>query len=168
MASPQEQLEALVGAALKILVEGDASSSLVGAFALRYPKEVAQALGLASSTPEVVDLYQVVKEAVQEALQSHGKSTSTTSDRSASDPGPRGARRVVVRLRGKRTTLSISSKAFAAATQLAGGTRVVFAAIKTLAHAAPATENRSRWVSQRLLSTLQANLGEQAPGQTTH
>lgn len=166
MASPQEQLEALVGAALKILVEGDASSSLVGAFALRYPKEVAQALGLASSTPEVVDLYQVVKEAVQEALQSHGN--STTSDRSAPDPGPRGARRVVVRLRGKRTTLSISSKAFAAATQLAGGTRVVFAAIKTLAHAAPATENRSRWVSQRLLSTLQANLGEQAPGQATH
>ena len=153
-----DKLNALVGEALKGLVESGAGAESIGAFAATYRLKASQILGIAEAPPAEPDLQALVSEAVTSALASAG----------IGQPKPREKRptahRFIVHIQGKRTSVTISAAASERLLAAHSNRSDVTSLLESLANQAPATEtNRSRWVEQRALASLSA---EQLPAQS--
>lgn len=150
----QDKLDALVGAALKGLVEAEASSQAIGRFAASYRQEAAEILGLVESQPEAPDLQQLVTTAVAQALEDAGVVKGSTRARPKSRrPAP--MRRVYVSIQGKRTSLTIPAQDVERAAEQKGGEVEARQFIEALAQTIPAgVENRSKWVRDHLALAL--------------
>lgn len=139
------KLDALVGAALKGLMEAGASAQAIGSFALSYRQEASQILGISPSKPEAPDLGQLVTEAVSKALGTAG------GGRRFRQP----AMKFYVMVGGRRTSVTISAEAATKALESHGGREQVTAAIERLANSAPAeVKNRSKWIEGRLSAVM--------------
>ena len=139
----QEQLDAIVGAALRGLVQANASNSQIGRFAVEHRLEMAQVLGVEDSRPVETDLQSLVMAAVTTAL----------ADFTATNQPTR--KRYNVTIGGKRTTLTLKSELVEKAKEQLGrsGAKTL---ISNLAEAsADSTENRSMQVEHRLKVSLE-------------
>lgn len=157
MSSEQEsKLNAIVGAALKGIVEAGADDEFVGAFAARHREKVAQQLGM-SATPrsEAPDLLAIVGDAVRAALADAGLVKRTAQ-----------SRRVYVTVAGRRTSLTLGRDLLARLEQ-AKGSEEARLLVQQLANGAPSTPNRSGWVEERLVAAMRAEAAP-APGAPRH
>lgn len=150
----QDKLDALVGAALKGLVEAEASPHAIGRFAASYRQEAAEILGLVESQPQAPDLQQLVTTAVAQALEEAGVVKGATSTR-AKNRRPAPMRRVYVSIQGKRTSLTIPAQDVERAAEQKGGEVEARQFIEALAQTIPpGVENRSKWVRDHLALAL--------------
>lgn len=147
----QDKLNALVGEALRGLVESGAAAESIGSFAATYREKASRILGISAAPPAEPDLRALVTDAVATALADAGFGAQKNSR--AARPK---AHRFIVHVSGKRTSVTISaatSEKLLAANQ--GRRGDVTALLETLANQAPSSEaNRSKWVEQRALTTL--------------
>lgn len=157
-----DKLDALVGAALKGLVEAGASAAAVGAFAASYRTEAAQILGLIER-PSVPDLQVLVTEAVSQALAEAGVIKNKQARR------PR-AERFYVMVAGKHTSVTISAHTTAKLIEAKGSKAQAKHHVEQLANSAPAsTSNRSKWIEERILAGLTfAQSANEAAGVPRH
>ena len=138
-------LDAIVGAALKAMVEAGADAAAIGAFANRYRSDVATILGL----PEVQqpnaapDLSAIVAHALRQVLHP----VPTQSDK----PPPRRTR-INVMIDGRRTSVSIPTAIVHEVQQARLGKpgRKLQAIVEELAAKAPRDTNRSAWIVEQL------------------
>ena len=141
-----KQLNAIVGAALRGLVDSGASDEFVGSFAATHRVKIAELLGATAHAAQSPDLLDLVTQAVGEALAESGVGFKRRS---------MPATRIYVTVAGKRTSLTVSSELLQRLVQAKGGTTAARSAIQELATTAPpGSENRSGWVSERLLALL--------------
>lgn len=141
----QEQLDAIVGAALRGLVQANASNEQIGRFAVEHRLEMARLLGWAESPPAETDLHSVVMEAVSTALSQAGLKITAEPSRT----------RYNVNIDGKRTSLTLKTELVAKAREQLGktGARTL---ISSLAEAfSDPAHNRSMQVEQRLKMSLE-------------
>lgn len=146
MATEDDQLDALVGAALRGLVNSGASSKAIGEFANKYRREASEILGLVEAKSLEPDLLALVATAVKQAL---AEANAGGSQRKATR-----RRRFYVRVSGERTSVTIpmetAEKLFAEK-----GERQARKFVANLAENAPKTvPNRSRWVEERINATI--------------
>lgn len=155
----QDKLNALVGEALRGLVESGAPAEAIGSFAATYRDSAARILGISAAPPAEPDLRVLVTEAVAAALAEAGIGAQKNSR--AARPK---AHRFIVHVGGKRTSVTISAattEKLMAANQ--GHRGDVTALLESLANQAPAGEaNRSKWVEQRALTTLKFDASSDA------
>lgn len=142
------KLNAIVGSALRGLVESGASDEAIGAFAQDHRTKVSQLLGIAAAKPQEVDLNALVSSVVLKALDELGVGSGQASRKPAA--------RVIVEVRGAKTSVSIKRALMDRLVASKGGQKEASAMLEELANAAPAdTLNRSKWVAERVESILQ-------------
>lgn len=140
-----DQLDALVGAALKGLVEAGASAQAIGAFANSYRSEASRILGLTEKTSAESDLQELVTEAVSRVLDEAGVLRKRKRNRA-----PR-AKRFYVLVGGRRTSVTITAAEADRLISEKGGQAQAREFIQHLADIAPPDlENRSLWIRERL------------------
>lgn len=145
----EDVLDAIVGAALKGMVESGAGRANIGAFAASFRKEVTGILGQ-HPKEEAPDLLQLVTQAVKEAL---ADPTNAPKRAKAKEP----SKRVYVMVNGQRTSLTISGELMDRLDATSGGRRQTKQLLQQLAQAAPQdTLNRSGWVQSRAMATLES------------
>lgn len=143
--SGTRKLNAIVGAAIKALVESGAGDEFVGAFAASHRTKVASILGAVEMTHDSQDLLGIVTQAVGLALVQAGVGKRKEPVN----------KRVYVEIAGRRTSLTLSHAVLAKLAQAKGSKQKVAQVIQDLANTAPVNvENRSGWVEDRLLSFL--------------
>lgn len=139
------KLNALVGAAIKALVESGAGDEFVGAFAASHRTKVASILGASEQAHDSQDLLTIVTQAVGVALEQAGVGKRK-------EPA---TKRVNVEIAGRRTSLTLSHAVLEKLAQAKGSRQKVKAVIQDLANTAPVdVENRSGWVEERLAGLL--------------
>lgn len=140
MKNEAHTVDALVGAALRLLAQSGADDAALGAFAAQYRARVVDVLGQPErAAAQEVDLRELVVSSVHLALAEAGV-VKRQKDK-----------RVPVTVRGKRTTLTINPDVLARLQRMAGSRRAAVATLQDLANTAPADqENRSAWVEQRI------------------
>ncbi len=141
------KLNAIVGAALRALMETGADDSQVGAFAAEHRVKVAAILGADSVPAGPPDLASLVREAMKGVLTEAGltlaKAKSTT-------------KRIFVVVGGKRTSITVDPGLFEKLSASSGGSTKARAVIRDLASKAPSTvSNRSGWIEERLIAITQ-------------
>lgn len=154
--SPQFKLNALVGAALRGLVQSGADDQAIGAFAAEHRERVAQILGMAAPVAPV-DLQAVIESAVAQGIekaQSQGRLGKPRRQSGA-------ARRVYVVVAGVRTSVTIPSALFEEVAAAGGGAKEARRLAEQYANQAPDEGNRSGWTVERLRGHLALH---EAPG----
>lgn len=145
------QLNAVMGVALRALVDAGAEPGFLATFVDRYRNEFAQQLQLPVAAP-APDLRAVIVAAVAEAL-------------GATGPRPRRGKQtqpVNVLVNGQRTTVTVRKDRFQTIEQLVGGGRQARQVIQQLAATAPAdADRRSTWLDTQLDAFIQ--LRQSAP-----
>jgi hypothetical protein len=150
-----EKLNAIVGAAVRALVESGADDELIGRFAAQHREKVAGYLGISTAVESPPDLLVLVTQAVSVALENAG---IVSKDRGA---GP-ATRRVNVEIAGRRTCVTLSKTVLDSLSAAKTAKGEAKALIEGLANSAPAdVPNRSAWVEEHLLLVL-----SQPPSQT--
>lgn len=158
------KLNAIVGSAIKALVESGADDAYVGSFAASHRAKVARILGQSETVDEPPDLLAMVTKAVQAALaglpgSQAGLSLPLVGHRK------KVAKRVYVTVAGRSTSLTLREESVARLTEILGDKRKAKAVIQDLASSAPQdTPNRSRWVEDRIfayMDTLDMRAGKQ-------
>ncbi len=155
--SPQFKLNALVGAALRGLVQSGADDQAIGAFAAEHRERVAQILGMAAAPVAPVDLQAVIESAVAQGIekaQSQGRLGKARRQAGA-------ARRVYVVVAGVRTSVTIPSALFEEVAAAGGGAKEARRLAEQYANQAPDEGNRSGWTVERLRGHLALH---EAPG----
>ncbi len=143
--SETRKLNAIVGAAIKSLVESGAGDEFVGSFAMSHRAKVAKILDAAEPESDGPDLLTVVTQAVKLALEQAGVTRSKES----------GTKRVNVEVAGRRTSVTLSKIALDQLVKSKGSTQQAKTVVQDLANTAPANvENRSAWIEERLLGLL--------------
>lgn len=156
------QLNALVGSALRGLVESGASAEAIGAFASSYRHEAAQIIGIEASPPKTPDLQSLVMEAVSQAL----AEANVGSRRKTAKPT---AQKFYVTVDGKRTSVSINSQTVTRLIDAKCSAPAAREQIQQLANAAPpSVDNRSRWIEERILASLSFTQTITPIGQSRH
>lgn len=151
--SSEDELDAIVGAALKAMVQSGAARAHLGAFAASFREEVAEILGRKPAKPEAPDLLELVTQAVRQAIADPGLLAG------ASRKAP-GARRVYVSVNGRPTSVTIAREALETLERSVGDRRKTKAIIQQLAQNAPAdVPNRSAWVQDRVRALVAAEAG---------
>ena len=153
MQDSDSKLNSIVGAALKALAESGADDEFIGAFAATHRAKVAGVLGLAPAAPAgPPDLVELVRGAVRSVLTETGLAS----------PGLRpAAKRIYVKVEGRRTSVTVAPGLFLQVAESNGGPARALSMIRDLAAEAPRdVANRSGWVEQRLLAIVQLS----APG----
>lgn len=144
-ASETKKINAIVGAALKSLVESGAGDEFVGAFAMAHRDKVAKILGAAEPEADSPDLLSVVTQAVGLALEQAGVTRRKESN----------TKRINVEVAGRRTSVTLSKTVLDQLVKSKGSTQQAKLVIQDLANTAPVNvENRSGWVEERLLGVL--------------
>lgn len=146
MEDPEAKLNAIVGSAIRGLVESGASDESVGAFAHSHRSKVAQVLGIERKPDVTVDLQTVISAAVATALQQAGL---------AQGGGAFGQNnRVNVVVNGQRTSLTLDRQLLDNL-MAKSGKQVTGDLIASFANNAPkGTKNRSKWVQRQLVAHL--------------
>lgn len=140
-----QKLNAIVGAAIRSLVESGAEDAFIGQFASSHRIKVAGILGLRESPVVAPDLLAVVTQAVANALEQAGVGRKRESQ----------AQRINVEVGGKRTSVTISKTLIDQLTKARGSKQEAKAVIQELASSAPAsTPNRSGFVEERIQAVL--------------
>lgn len=146
------KLNAIVGSAIKALVETGADDALIGSFAATHRSKVAEILGHKEHVTESPDLLELVTQAVRTAMGDAGIQARLKQ------PSTRRTRRVYVNVAGRRTSLTLSSESLDGLAKAYGGAKSALAAIQSLIESAPpGIENRSRWVDERLAGLISSN-----------
>lgn len=154
-------LDALVGAALRGLVESGASANAIGAFAVSYRAEVAGILGLSDRKPEPPNIDDVVVSAMQRVLDENGVILKQKRRRKA--PEARSVRFTVM-VSGRKTSIAIPAQVAQRLIQQKGGRQEATKYVESFASLAPPNvKSRSRWVVERILTEEQ-----QPPGVLRH
>lgn len=139
----EDELDAIVGAALKGMVGSGASSAKVGAFAASFRDEVATILGRKEAPAQATELLELVTQAVQNALGASG-----VQPRKRQAP----AKRIYVECNGRATSVSIPAEMLLKIDTVTGGRKQTVQALRDIARSVPGSvENRSEWVRQRAL-----------------
>lgn len=146
----EDELDAIVGAALKAMVESGAGRARLGAFAASFRDEVAQILGRKEAKPEEPDLLALVTQAVRQAI-------ADPSMAAGARPKPLGAKRIYVLVNGRPTSVTIDRETLDGLERSVGGRKKSKAIIQELVETAPPdVSNRSGWVRDRLISFMSA------------
>ncbi len=138
------QLNALVGSAVRGLVESGADDEAIGEFAASYREKAAKILGRPTEALHRPDLAEVIQSAVAQAL---------------SASGPRPSRRqndhFTVMINGQKTSITLHKRIVAALTEAKGSSRAANRFIREVARDVPGSaENKSAWVEQRIEALL--------------
>lgn len=150
------KLNAIVGAAVRALVETGADDERIGAFAAAHRVRVAEILGLSPAPAGPPDLVELVREAVRGVLTETGLTAR---------PVRQTAKRVFVLVAGKRTSVTVDPRLFQKLSEVNGGDAKAQAVIRDLATKAPSdTSNRSGWIEQRLIAITQLPSQAAPPG----
>ncbi len=142
------QLNALVGAAVRGLVESGANDEDVGAFAASYRMKAAKLLGHPQEALNPPDLTEVIKMAVTQALAV------------AAQPAPKKSRKqndhFTVMIRGQKTSVTIHKDVIAQLTEAKGDNKTeVKRFVREVAKDVPETvENKSEWIEDRIATIL--------------
>lgn len=143
-----QQLNAIVGEALKALVEIGVAPDQVGAFAISYPPRAAALLGHGPSDNDVVDLEELIHRSVVKAM----RAANTVHEKASSDSAKT---RINVVVQGRRTSVTIQKRMVDAAAVAQGSPGKGKALIQDLAAGAPDdVVNRSAWTEEALHSHL--------------
>lgn len=154
--SETRKLNAIVGAALKSLVESGAGDEFVGAFAISHRAKVAKILGAAEPQADSPDLLSVVTQAVGLALEQAGVTRRKESS----------TKRINVEVAGRRTSVTLSRAVLDQLVKSKGSNQKAKLVIQDLANTAPVNvENRSGWVEERLLGVLALTNQMELPAQ---
>jgi hypothetical protein len=141
----EDQIDAIVGAALKAMVESGVGHARVGAFASSFRDEVAGILGAKQAKPAEPDLLQMVTQAVRLAMADSAPGASARKSQTAE--------RIHVYVGGKRTSVTLLAEGLRKLDEAAGGRKAAKAIIQELAASAPAdADNRSAWIQERMLA----------------
>lgn len=148
MASSQEQLDAIVGEALKALVDSGASPEFLGRFDATYRSRFAAHLNVPTEPPP--DLKATITEAVSLAVQ------QVFADQADRGPGRDERVRLQVVCAGKRTSVSVRKSRVDKVVEALGSKQDSLRTIRELAAAAPAElDNRSAWLEAQIDRYLQ-------------
>jgi hypothetical protein len=141
----RKKLNAIVGAAIKGLVESGADDEAIGSFAEAHRRKVASILGGGSIESSAPDLLELVTRSVRQVLREEGAVPRRTKRART--------QRVYVQVAGKQTSLTIAAHVME---QLSGAhgmhARTV---IQEIVDQAPEQiSNRSAWVQERIVAAL--------------
>lgn len=144
------QLNALVGGALRGLVESGADDEAVGAFAASYRQKAAKILGRPLEALNPPDLKEVIKLAVAEAL---------ADGQQAHQAAPKKSRKqnehFTVMIRGQKTSVTIHKDVIAQLTEAKGDKAKVSRFVREVAKDVPETvENKSEWIEERIATIM--------------
>jgi hypothetical protein len=143
-ASGEDEIDAIVGAALKAMVESGAGRAHVGSFAASFREEVSEILGRKPKAPEAPDLLALVTQAVKTAMADPSINPVVRSTRK------RGAVKMYVTVQGRRTSVSMPADLVTGLDEVTGGRRQTATLVEQLAQSAPHdVPNRSRWIHER-------------------
>lgn len=155
----EDEIDAIVGAALKAMVESGAGRARLGAFAVSFRDEVAGILGRKPEKPVEPDLLQLVTQAVKQAMADPAIAASRGVAKASARSEP--AKRIYVSVAGKPTSVTLSAESYRQLEGAAGGHKQAKAIVQQLAGTAPQdVSNRSGWVQERMLAFAAA----EAPG----
>lgn len=139
------KLNAIVGASIKALSDSGADDEFIGAFALSHRQKVSKLLGHPEEALQPPDLQAMITQAVEQALEAAGLRKRSSR---------RKTERVHVLIGGRRTSVTLGQTTIASLVQIKGDKQAK-ALIQELASSAPAdTDNRSRWVDERVRAFL--------------
>jgi hypothetical protein len=143
----ERQLNAIIGAAIRGLIESGADDESVGAFAESHRIKVSQYLGAPEAALKTPELTEIVAQSVATALEHLGYKAR----------GAKGVqtKRFNIDVAGRRTSVSIRKEVATRAIQELGGLLEARKLMQDFAHQAPAdVVNRSAWIEQRLEGLL--------------
>ena len=147
----EEQIDAIVGAALKAMAESGAGRARLGSFAASFRGEVIEILGRKAAKPAEPDLLELVTQAVKSAIADPAINKTLATSKEGK-PAKVKASRFYVVVAGKATSVTLTAESVAKLSELARDAKTTKAFIQQLAESAPANANRSRWVQENLLS----------------
>jgi hypothetical protein len=147
--SVQQQIDSIVGEAIKGLVESGADAAFVGAFAARHRAAVSKILGATEAGDSAPpDLLELVAKGARLALEQAGLVKNKSRDGST-------ARRISVMVAGKRTTVSVATPLMQQLVEARGDEARAIQLVQDIAKNAPAdAKNRSAWLSERLRAAI--------------
>lgn len=157
--STQQQIDAIVGEALKGLVESGADPAFLGSFAASHRVAVSRILGaIESNDPAPPDLVELVAKGARLALEQAGLIKHRQRDGST-------ARRISVMVDGKRTTVSVTQPLMQQLIEARGNESSAIQLVQDVAKNAPAdAKNRSAWLAERLRAAIVfAKSGDSTP-----
>lgn len=141
------QLNALVGGAVRGLVESGAEDEAIGAFAASYRQKAAKILGHPQEATSPPDLTAVIKEAVTQALAASGQVTPKTSRRQNEH--------FTVLIGGQKTSVTIHKEVIARLSEAKGSKSEVSRFVREVAKDVPETvANKSEWIEERIGAVL--------------
>lgn len=141
------QLNALVGGAVRGLVESGVDDEAVGAFAASYRLRAAMLLGHPQEALDPPDLTEVIKTAVAQALAEAGQATPKKS-RKQND-------HFTVMIRGQKTSVTIRKDVIAQLTEARGDKAEVSRFVREVAKDVPeSVDNKSEWIEERISTLL--------------
>ena len=158
------KLDALVGAALKGLVEAGASAEAIGAFAATYRHEASQVLGITPRQPEVQDLQTLVTHAVTQVLSDIGITANLKKSK------PR-YKKFYITVDGVRTSVTVSPQTANDLIKAKGSKESARQFVEQIASSAPhEVQNRSGWTEERIIAALSfaSDAADIAPNQARH
>lgn len=156
----RRQIDAIVGAALKALVESGADDEFIGAFAENHRTKIAHILGITEAQNALPDLESIIAAAVTNALATAGLDNQRKSRAKT--------KRVNVSIAGKRTSVTVNTQILSKLIESKGAKQAI-KIIEELSNSAPQQPGRSKWVMQRLESILAfAPAGSAAVGVSRH
>ena len=140
------QLNALVGGAVRGLVESGADDEAIGAFASTYRQKAAKILGRPQEALVPPDLTDIIKEAVAQAL-------------AAAQVKPKRSRKqnehFTVSIRGQKTSVTIHKDVVAQLAEAKGSKAEVGRFVREVAKDVPdSVENKSDWIEHRITTIL--------------
>ncbi len=146
--TPDELLNAILGEAIKALVESGASAAFIGGFSSTHGARFAKHLQIPVESPP--DLKAVITEAVQQAL-SASPALSVSMEN-----GKKELVRLQVLVNGRRTSVSVRKSRVEQVIQLAGTRQEGHRIVRDLAGRAPdGLKNRSGWLDSQIEAYLQ-------------
>ena len=138
------QTHALIGEAMKALVEIGASAEVLGAFALSYPVKVEKLMARPPAVEDVPDLQAIITKSVKQAMQDAGMVPRKAPPKV----------RVYVLVDGKRTSVLIAQPVLQQLQEVKGAD-LAREVVQQLVEQAPEDiENRSAWLGQKIKGYL--------------
>ena len=150
------QLNALVGGALRGLVESGADDEAVGAFAMSYRQKAAKLLGTPQEALDPPDLTEIIKLAVAQALETSSQHQPKKS-RKQND-------RFTVSINGLKTSITVHKDIIAQLNEAKGSKEAVSRFVRDVAKDVPeSVENKSAWIEDRICTILRFEVEAAGP-----
>ena len=152
MQSEEEKLNAIVGSALKAMVESGVDEKVLGAFAFAHRNKVANILGIQTAAQQEQALRaQIAEELVQQVAKDLGQTLSATLAKISAHP--KKIRKNIV-INGSRTAVTVDEANYQSLVQSKGEDGAL-AALNDLASKTPKdVANRSGWINTQIQSLV--------------